>query len=178
MSKNLTGYVNIKDIFNYQFIFGTLSKGSFFCIFVQFTTEKNILTKINFHLKAYRGGNSFSFKDRTIKDIHLKDGILQIGCYFKKGSSQLDSVSKDLNFDIKKIEKIYFTTLPKQISKILKEEISKEEIIHTINTQYNQEVDYYENYEQLLEKDSDFIIKSSAAIGGNCITSLMEVTGG
>lgn len=51
----LTGYVNCTDCNNYQFIYGTLSYGTFYCVYCKLGIENGYLKKVTFKLYNYKG---------------------------------------------------------------------------------------------------------------------------
>ena len=65
-NETLTGYVDCKDHSTFQFIYGGLSYGTFYCVFCRLGIENNLLKKITFQLYNYKG--RFNIKNKQEKD--------------------------------------------------------------------------------------------------------------
>ncbi len=65
----LTGYVNCEDHDTFQFIYGGLNHGTFYCVFCKLGIENDYLKKITFQLYNYKG--RFNIKNKQEEDDEL-----------------------------------------------------------------------------------------------------------
>lgn len=187
MEQNLTGYINLKDRENHQFIYASQNNGTFYCVYAKFIIENDLLKSINFYIHNYKGLFKLKFKTSLVDVIGLKDEVLRIGIivqpiFGNDETSTVDLTEKKIN--INNIKHLYlergylrldrnndhiddgFTLIDgdvRDIEGLVDNHLQREEVF----------------FENLLNKDIDFNnrkkIFGQAAVGRNCRISLMRV---
>ncbi|PQJ19920.1 hypothetical protein [Tenacibaculum sp. SG-28] len=116
MEKNLTGYVNLENTSDYQFIYASQSFGTFYCFYAKFAfttiNGKEMLSSIDFYVKNYKGQFKIYFKKDIVNRVLLdKNGMLRIGIPVvpiigKKENARTENLL-DKEIEKKQIDSIY-----------------------------------------------------------------------
>lgn len=197
-NRNLTGYININDNQNYQFLYATQSYFSFFCVYAKFTKGKSrdnegneidVLKSIDFFIKNYKG-LTYEFKKIEPTVINFYDKTLRIGFEFTMfGGNQTTGAYKK-EIAIKDIEKVFFTSDPRVFDEIVTCYTTKL-IEYSKNPEVSNIIEdtiFSKSFLRLIRKVEDrfkdmnsmkkIFNEDGLAVGDNCGNSLLEVIGG
>lgn len=196
--KNLTGYINLqKKVDKHQFIYASKYFCTFFSVYAKFTIDNNTLTSINFFIINYKGRGNFGFYGKSINVVEEHDGVLRIGLKVIPLIGSKEIVSKKLNIDVNKINKVFISGHPLKL-------LSTDNLVGINTEEYKNIIDQPTNIEGELDRTDDFfnnittcsktVLKELAeknyhpetgieikrktmiaAISNNCRVSLMDV---